>query len=637
MKERLKTVSRHLSGRLRSMNPRSRAVAGALLCLMLAGAVWLVASAGEADMTRLETPTLAREDLPRALDALEARGIAARVQDGAVIVSSGSADAARAALREDGLLSTQRRSPFEEVAERSDIWSTRSTTEKRWQAAKMATLERLIEDFPAVNAATVILETGSGRSLGGKRPRAAVNVRLSDGATVTTELIGAIADLVAGSVSAMDRSDVRIVDSRGTSHVAGRQDDTGPLAKMHRAEQLYRERIVSALRYIDDVIVSMDVGTTNGEVACRRVTVSLPRSHLRAIAEASDVERPREAIAQSELEQIRTRVAEVTGAEPESVHVDWYHDAAPGVAAVPPDDSGHGGFSAAQRGAVAVVLVGLAVVAAVTFLRRRTARRREHGSGEAAETQQSDPADESSEPFAFCCETPIEELQAALRAEHPQTVAVVLSYLAPARSAAVLASLEPDRRVEVVRRVAATRQVDQQMLSEVADSLRRRLSRHEPQSPGGGVAAAAGILKHVGGAAEQAILDALKGESPELARSIRRELMAFDDIERLPLEQLSDVLEDLDSEDLAVALRTANRRLRRRVLSSVSTATSRRVREQMERIGPVRLSDVEAAQQRVVEAVRRYQPGEYSPESPSRDAEEPTVTDAERSVVTEPS
>ncbi|MGC9454775.1 MAG: FliG C-terminal domain-containing protein [Phycisphaerae bacterium] len=637
--ERLKKLSRQLSGRLRSMNPRSRLAVGAMLFLVLAAAVWLVASAGEAETTRLDIPSLAEEDLPEALGLLESRGIAARIADGALVVRSDSADAARAALRDEGFLSTQRRSPFEEVADSSDIWSTRSTTEKRWQAAKMATLQRLIEDFPAVCSATVILEPGSGRSLGGERPRAAVNVRLDEGATMTGELVGAIADLVAGSVSGMERTDVRVVDSRGVSHVAGRADSNDPLTVLKRAEGYYRERIASALRYIDDAIITVDVRGEDGEVACHGAAVSLPRSHLHRIAEAAGPRLSRDEVSQSELEDVRLRVAKVVGVPAESVYVDWYHDATSATttgrgAPVADEDA-----STVERAAVVVVLLGLAAIAAGVAAWRRVAGRPRRPEQAEEETQATVRSEESAEePFAFCCETPIEELQACLRGEHPQTVAVVLSYLPPARSAAILSSLEPDRRVEVVRRIAATREVDPQMLSEVATSLRRRLSRKEPQSPGVGVAAAAGILKHVGGAAEQAVLDALKGEAPDLAESLQRELMAFDDLERFPLEQWSDALESLDSEDLAVALRTANRRLRRRVLSSVSTATSRHVREQMERIGPVRLSDVEAAQQRVVEAVRRYQPGEYSVEAPSRESEAPAVIETDRpGVVSESS
>jgi flagellar motor switch protein FliG len=152
------------------------------------------------------------------------------------------------------------------------------------------------------------------------------------------------------------------------------------------------------------------------------------------------------------------------------------------------------------------------------------------------------------------------------------------------------------------------------MVRDVEESLARRLRHAEPGGGSGGVEAAASILQHVGGAAEQAVLDGLAGEAPELAQTIRRRLMAFEDLDRLPLEQWSAALDSLDSEDLAVALRTAGKRLRRRVLSTVSPAVAQRVRRQMEQIGPVRLSDVEAAQLRVVEAVRRFEPGQYTPQ-----------------------
>lgn len=631
--ERLKKLLRQVSDQLRSMNPRSRLAAGVLLLLVVAGAVWLAASTGDEQLVSLETPSLSPEQLSQAVRALEAGGIPARVESGELVVPSPQALTARSILREQGLLSAERRSAFEEVADRSDIWSTRATTEKRWQAAKMATLQHLIEDFPVVSSATVIIEPGSSRSLGGDRPRAAVTVRLHDGAAMTGELIGAIADLVAGSVSGMDRSDVRVVDSRGAGYVADRDAPDDTLARLRLAEEYYRQRIVSALRYIDDVIVSVDVESDGDGVACRSAAVSLPRSYLRTAIQASpQADNSSEAASKAELADVRSRVARAAGVEPESVHVDWYRDvtadAAPGVKNTEGDS--------AARTATAVLLLFLAGVAGGLFAWRRLVRRNRPAADNVREDQPSDTEGQS-QPFAFCCEIPIEQLQAALRSEHPQTVAVVLSYLPQARSAAVLASLEPDRRVEVVRRIAATRQVDAHTLGDVADSLRRRLESGETQSIGGGVSAAAGILRHVGGAAEQAVLDALRGEAPDLAGSIQRELMAFGDIERLPLRQWSEALESLSSEDLAVALRTANRRLRRRVLGSVSTATSRRVREQMERIGPVRLSDVEAAQQRVVDAVRRHQGGQYHVEAAQGFEEAPTSDVGQNTVISESS
>ncbi len=600
MTERLKNLSRQVAGRIRSMQGRSRLIAAMLAFLVLLGTVWLVVAGRSQSMTALDTPSLGADDLSAAVSTLESHGIAVRVEAGRLLVRADDSAAAMSALRDDGLLDDQRRSAFEEITQQTDIWSTQATIERRWHVAKMATLEQLIADFPAVQSATVILEPGSGRSLSGDQPRAAVNVRLAEDAIMTGDLVDAIADLLAGSVSGMDPEDVRVVDSSGRSHVAGRDEPTDAVERLRRAEAHYQERIGSALRYIEGVIVSVDVRVDGDKISCQGAAVSLPRSHLSAHKADN---------ADAELERIRLSVARTIGTEPDAVHVDWYRDARAAGRDEPPAGYWRGALT---TGLAVVLILGFGVA----LMRKRKPAEPGQATDEAGVvTEQPDAA--TTEPFAFLADTPIEELQAALRGEHPQTVAVVLSYLTPARSAAALAALEPDRRVEVVRRIAALEQVDPQIISDVEESLRMRMSRGGA-GRGGGVSSAASILRHVGGAAEQAVLDALDGESPDLARSIQRELMAFDDLDRLPLEQWSEALESLDSEDLAVALRTANSRLRRRFLSSVSSTTSKRIREQMDRIGPVRLSDVEAAQQRVVEAVRRSEPGSYTVEKVSQ-------------------
>jgi len=107
------------------------------------------------------------------------------------------------------------------------------------------------------------------------------------------------------------------------------------------------------------------------------------------------------------------------------------------------------------------------------------------------------------------------------------------------------------------------------------------------------------------------VLESLGGEQPALADSIRRHMFAFDDIAVMPSERLKLILARVESEELAVALRTASEKIKKKIFDSLSASAARRLRQQMEMIGPVRLSDVEAAQQRVVEAVRLFQQGVF--------------------------
>jgi flagellar motor switch protein FliG len=200
-----------------------------------------------------------------------------------------------------------------------------------------------------------------------------------------------------------------------------------------------------------------------------------------------------------------------------------------------------------------------------------------------------------------------------LREEHPQTIAMVLVHLGPARAAAVLASLDAQRQVDIARRIAAMNRIDPAVLGEAENALCERLRESSAQTAGGieGVSTVARILHHAGYATEKAVLEGLSGDEPSLADSIRRRMFEYEDIVLLPAHRLRAALERVDVEELAVSLRTAGESFREKLFSAVPARTARRIREEMDRIGPVRLSDVEAAQQHVVEVVRQSETGEY--------------------------
>ena len=198
-----------------------------------------------------------------------------------------------------------------------------------------------------------------------------------------------------------------------------------------------------------------------------------------------------------------------------------------------------------------------------------------------------------------------------LEGEHPQTTALVLAHLGPGKAAAVLAGLEPERQVDVVRRVATLGTPAGEVAGEIARGLASRLGKSAlVEAEPGGLSTAAEILQHAGYDAEQAVLEGLEDDEPVLADSIRRHMFIFEDIASLPAEMVGRALVPLACDDIAVALRTAGDEIRGKVLSGLGAAAGP-VREAMERIGPVRLSDVEAAQQRVAMAVRQVHGGTY--------------------------
>jgi flagellar motor switch protein FliG len=262
----------------------------------------------------------------------------------------------------------------------------------------------------------------------------------------------------------------------------------------------------------------------------------------------------------------------------------------------------------------------MSVVLGWLLLRRRRRRRRAAPRRDAAGTGGAaglvpcdrqmpsdvpDSRDGQQAAFEFLGDIPPEELVGFLQGEHPQTLALILAHVPSRMAAQMLAVLPRDKQVEVSRRVVDLEQIDPEMVAEIEQALSARLAEGTKWQPVlGGLTSIAQILHHAGYATERTVLEALAAQQPALADRIRRRLFAFEDLAATASADLREALAGFDHSDLAVALRTASKDLKRKILSSLPAASARRVRREIDRIGPVRLSDVEAAQQRIVDAVR---------------------------------
>jgi len=607
---------RRLGGRVGSMGRLARVAAVALVAMMLVGGFWLAGSAGDAPSAGVFGRAVPAADLAAAQRALAEAGIACVRGEGDLLVKSELLARARAVLAERHTAPPAEAESFQAVAAAADLWSTESQKAQRWQAAKMATLSQLICKFPAVRSAAVILDTGSPRRLGrpAVSPTAAVELCLADGATVTPDLIDAVADLVAGSIAGMERGDVRIVDSAGRSYWAGAGGDDA-LAAVRQAESHYARKIAFALDYVAGAIIAVHVQPGDSPLVHRiRAVVSVPESYLRLACDAgrmSDAEFS--AAAQGHLARLRQVVAPLIGArDAGDVQVDWYRDA--------PAESENAPRAASSAPAIRSVryaVVGGFVVVAAGLLVVARMRRRARATAVAGETDApadaDEPADESpADPLAFLRELEEDQLLAVARDEQPQAVALIISRVTPARAAAVLASLPAATQAQVVRQLAALGELDQAAVEESASALASRVVRLAGDAREDGcLGRIAEILHHAGYHTECRVLDALGGIEPQLAESLRTRMFAFEDIVRLPSSTLRTAMEDIAADEIAIALRTAGKELRKKVLGNLATGAARGVRREMDRIGPVRLSDVEAAQQRIVEAVRQARYGRY--------------------------
>ncbi|MCK4658725.1 MAG: flagellar motor switch protein FliG [Phycisphaerae bacterium] len=213
------------------------------------------------------------------------------------------------------------------------------------------------------------------------------------------------------------------------------------------------------------------------------------------------------------------------------------------------------------------------------------------------------------QPFAFLTKTESENLLTFIQDEHPQTIALILAHLPSSKGAEILAGLPTAKQLEVVGRVANMEQTNPEVIKEVEQGLELRLSGLMTQTleKAGGVEAVAEMLNLSDRSTEKGILEALESEDPDLVEQIRRLMFIFEDILLVNDKGIQAVLKEIDNDELSLALKTASEELKEKIFNNMSERASQLVREDMEYMGPVRISDVESAQQRIVDVVRRLE------------------------------
>jgi flagellar motor switch protein FliG len=212
-------------------------------------------------------------------------------------------------------------------------------------------------------------------------------------------------------------------------------------------------------------------------------------------------------------------------------------------------------------------------------------------------------------PFSFLQRAESENLLTFIQEEHPQTIALIVCHLPHHKAAEIVGGLPMAKQVEVIKRMANMEQTNPEVIREVERGLESRLSSMLVQSmeKAGGVPTVAEILNLAGRATEKAILEGLEAEDPDLVEQIRRLMFVFEDIKQVNDKGIQAVLKEVDNDELALALKTASEELKEKIFKNMSERAAALIREDMQYMGPVRVSDVESAQQRVVDIVRRLE------------------------------
>lgn len=191
--------------------------------------------------------------------------------------------------------------------------------------------------------------------------------------------------------------------------------------------------------------------------------------------------------------------------------------------------------------------------------------------------------------------------------EHPQTIALILAYLDPEQASMVLGSLPDNLQADVAKRVALMERTSPETVRELESVLEQRLSSLVDQdfAVAGGVKSLVDILNRADRTTERTILEALEQDDPELADEIRKRMFVFEDIITLDDNSIRRVMREVDLKDLALALKASSEDVAGRIYRNLSKRAGEMLREDIEYMGPTRLRDVEEAQQRIVQIIRR--------------------------------
>lgn len=212
-------------------------------------------------------------------------------------------------------------------------------------------------------------------------------------------------------------------------------------------------------------------------------------------------------------------------------------------------------------------------------------------------------------PFDFIRRTDPAHLLNFIQGEHPQTIALILSYLDPQKASTILSNLPHTIQADVAKRIAMMDRVSPDVLREVERVLERKLSTlaSEDYTSAGGIDSVVEILNLVDRGTEKTIIEALEEEDPELAEEIKKRMFVFEDIVLLDDRAIQKVMREVDNTDLAKALKSVDAEVQDKIFKNMSKRAANLLREDMDFMGPVRLKDVEDAQQKIVNIIRKLE------------------------------
>ncbi|MBR4207059.1 MAG: flagellar motor switch protein FliG [Lachnospiraceae bacterium] len=212
-------------------------------------------------------------------------------------------------------------------------------------------------------------------------------------------------------------------------------------------------------------------------------------------------------------------------------------------------------------------------------------------------------------PFEFVRKTDPSQLLSFIQDEHPQTIALILSYLSSTQAALIISALPQDEQADVAKRIATMDRTSPDVIQEVERVLESKLANlvNQDYTQIGGVDQVVEILNSTDRGTEKHIMEILSIEDPELADEIRKKMFVFEDILLLDDRSIQRVLRDVENSELSLALKGSNTEVQDKIFHNLSSRLADMIKEDMEFMGPVRMKDVEDAQQKIVNVIRKLE------------------------------
>lgn len=201
------------------------------------------------------------------------------------------------------------------------------------------------------------------------------------------------------------------------------------------------------------------------------------------------------------------------------------------------------------------------------------------------------------------------QLSNFLQNEHPQTAALILAHLNPRKAAEIIGALDTDHQHEIMYRLGTMSKTSPELLRDIEDVIRQQIGSviGTELSATGGVEAVATILNNTSRQAERSIMEAIRSRDPELATQIKSLMFVFDDLLHISDRDLQRILIEVDQKDLALSLKAASKELKEKLLKNVSERAAEMIQEEIDLLGPARVSDVDEAQRRIVEIAQQLE------------------------------